>query len=427
MNGKEAIEYIHSVSWLGSRPGLSRITELCSLLGNPQDSLRFIHVAGTNGKGSVCAMLSSVLREHGLKTGEFTSPYIYSFNERISIGAAPISDGELASVVEKVKACADTMADPPTEFELICAAGFLWFKEQKCDVVILEVGMGGRLDSTNIIKSPILSVITGIDLDHTAFLGDTYEKIAAEKAGIIKSGCPVLIGKCNSTYPATNGGLNASEQIIKDTADSLSSPFFKTDYGKLKNVCLSENGAHFTVSPYGEPFEISLAGCYQPENAALVIKACEILGIDEKSVRNGLKKVKWRGRFEKLSQSPAVFFDGGHNPQGVAAAVSTVKSIFGEKISVVTGVMADKAYRQMAETIAQIAGCVFCVTPDNPRALAADALAEVYGSLGVEAHPFSSVEEALHAAVAGGKPVLGLGSLYMYKEFYDALCKQKLL
>ena len=420
MKYEEAINYIHSVSWLGSRPGLSRITELCRLLGDPQSYLRFIHIAGTNGKGSVLAMLSAVLTEAGMKTGEFSSPYVYRFNERISLGGVPISDGDLAAVVEKVKDAAEAMADHPTEFELVTAAAFLYFKEKKCDIVLLEAGLGGRLDCTNVIVSSLLSVITGIDLDHTEYLGDTCEKIAAEKAGIIKEGCPVIAGKCRASFPPCDG-LNSSEKIIKDVALEKSAPFYKVDYSRLHPISCSLTGALFAFDGYAEPFEISLAGVYQPENAALVITACEKLGIKEEYIRKGLKKAVWRGRFETLSHNPTVIFDGGHNPQGVSAAVRTVKEVLNKKIGVVTGVMADKAYTEMAAMICEIAGKVYCVSPHNPRALQAERLAEVYRRLGVEATAYSSVKSAVAAAVSDGETVLGLGSLYMYKEFCDAV------
>ena len=192
MNYTEAIEYIHSVNWTFCKPGLERVTELCHALGDPQDSLKFIHVAGTNGKGSFCAMTDSILRNAGLKVGLFTSPYIVEFNERMRINSLNISDSELCELVETVKPIADKMTDKPTEFELITAIAFLYFARNDCDVVVLECGLGGRLDATNIIKTPILSVITGIALDHTSILGDTVQKIAGEKAGIIKKDVPVL-------------------------------------------------------------------------------------------------------------------------------------------------------------------------------------------------------------------------------------------
>ena len=194
MNYNETITYIHSINWTFCKPGLDRIKGLCEKMGNPQNSLKFIHVAGTNGKGSFCSMLDSVLREAGYKVGLFTSPYIKEFGERIRFGGENISDKDLIEVTEFVRPIADAMSDKPTEFELITAIGFEYFKRKNCDIVILEAGLGGRLDSTNVINTPVLSVITGIALEHTEILGDTVEKIAAEKAGIIKTGVPVLFG-----------------------------------------------------------------------------------------------------------------------------------------------------------------------------------------------------------------------------------------
>ncbi|MBO5767990.1 MAG: bifunctional folylpolyglutamate synthase/dihydrofolate synthase, partial [Clostridia bacterium] len=194
MNYSAALEYIHSVEWLGSRPGLSRTQELLYKLGNPEKDMRYIHVAGTNGKGSTCAMLDSVLRRAGYKVGLYTSPYIVRFNERMCINGEPISDSELAELVETIKPIADTMEDKPTEFEIITALAFLYYKRHNCDIVVLEVGMGGRLDSTNVIDAPLVSVITGIALDHIAVLGNTVAEIAAEKAGIIKEGSAVVYG-----------------------------------------------------------------------------------------------------------------------------------------------------------------------------------------------------------------------------------------
>ena len=203
MNYNEALNYIHSNFWQGSKPGLERTQALLEKLGNPQSALRFIHVAGTNGKGSFCSMLSSVLIEAGYRVGTYTSPYILRFNERMKVGGKDIPDDTLARLTTKIQPIADSMTEKPTEFELITAIAMEYFKEEKCDVVVLECGMGGRLDSTNVIENPVLSVITGIALDHTAFLGDTVEKIAAEKAGIIKEGRPVVF--CGKVpFPAEN-------------------------------------------------------------------------------------------------------------------------------------------------------------------------------------------------------------------------------
>ena len=235
MTYDEAVSYIHSVSWRGSRPGLSRIRELCRLIGDPQDKLRFVHVAGTNGKGSFCCMLSEVLREAGYKTGLFTSPYVVSFRERMRVDGQDISEASLSEVTEFVRTYADRMEDPPTEFELITAIAFEYFRREECDVVVLEVGMGGRLDSTNIITTTVLSVITEISLDHTAFLGDTVEKIAAEKAGIIKDGIPVIF----------TGTDARAASVIYEAASCHGSRMLTPDYGALNVRESSVYGSRF--------------------------------------------------------------------------------------------------------------------------------------------------------------------------------------
>ena len=240
MNYSEALEYIHGVSWTFCKPGLERISELCQKLGNPQKSLKFVHVAGTNGKGSTSSMLDSVLREAGYKVGLYTSPYIRVFNERMRIDGENISDVELASLTEYIKPIADQMTDKPTEFELITALAFEYFSRHNCDVVILEAGMGGRLDSTNIIDTSVLSVITGIARDHVAFLGDTVEKIAAEKAGIIKENIPVLYGGVNE----------AAKTVIMTKATEMNSQFVCVDYSKLKITNFDLDGSLFDFGNY---------------------------------------------------------------------------------------------------------------------------------------------------------------------------------
>lgn len=413
MTYTEAIEYIHSICWLGSRPGLERITVLCDKMGNVQDKLKFIHVAGTNGKGSTSSMLTRILANAGYKVGTFTSPYVYRFNERMAVNGEPISDEDLAHVIEIIKPLADSMDDKPTEFELITAAGFLYFYEQKCDIVVLECGMGGRLDSTNVIKKPLLSVITGIALDHTAFLGDTVEKIAEEKAGIIKEGVPVVYGE-----------MPESCAEIIESRSSLARP---CDYSRLREEELSLEGASFYVTGYRKQFKLKLIGGYQPKNAMLAISCAEILGIDREAIHKGICETTWPARFEVLSSEPTVIYDGGHNPQGVEAAVNTVKSIFDGKINILSGVMADKDYDYICSLIKPIAEKVYCVTPNNTRSLAACDYAEAFKKQGVTAFAFESMDEAMEKAYNDSKkenrPLLGLGSLYMYCEFVDALDK----
>ena len=248
MTYDEAIGYIHSISWRGSRPGLSRISELTKMIGDPQDSLSFVHVAGTNGKGSFCCMLEAVLRAAGYKTGLFTSPFVKDFTERMRVSGRDIEKDELAECTEYVKSFADKMADPPTEFELITAIAFEYFRRKKCDVVVCEVGMGGRLDSTNVIKAPALAVITEIALDHMAYLGPTVEAIAGEKAGIIKKGSRVLF----------TGTDENARRVVKAAAERVGAPYAEPDYGALSVLSSSVEGSEFDYR--GARYRVPLAG-----------------------------------------------------------------------------------------------------------------------------------------------------------------------
>ena len=421
MNYTEAIEYIHSVNWVFCKPGLDRIRALCKALGDPQDSLRFIHVAGTNGKGSLCAMTASMLCAAGLRVGLYTSPYIVRFNERMQVNGAPITDDELCELVERIRPVADAMADKPTEFELITAVAFLYFAKHKCDVVVLECGLGGRLDATNIIETPLASVITGIALDHTAILGDTVEQIAAEKAGIIKSGVPVLW--CGSDKNA--------EAVIRARADEIGAPVFTVKRDTLTIKSMTLDGTAFDFGNRTQ-LHIPLLGSYQPVNATNALCVIDLLGqcsdlhISDEAVQAGLADVRWPARFEIVHRAPLVIADGGHNPEGIDAAVDSVKHYFGDgKVAVVTGVMADKDYRYMASRIAEVACHVYCLTPDNPRALPADDYAAVFASLGVDCTACASVDEAVKRGVDyannHGTPLVSLGSLYMYGEVKAAL------
>ncbi len=421
MNAKEAIEYIHSIGWQKANPTLDRITELCGRLGNPQDGLKFIHVTGTNGKGSACAMTESILRHAGYKTGLFISPYIRIFNERIQISGVPASDELIAKATEEVKKHAEQMSESPTEFELLSAIAFLIFKWERCDIIVLEVGMGGSLDSTNVIKAPVLSVITGVSLDHTAILGDTVEKIAKEKAGIIKPSCPVLYGNKNEGSVA---------DIIRKKAEENNAPIYFCDKDGVEVERADLDGSVITFGAH-KSVKIPLLGLYQTENAARVLKITDILNdcgfdISEKAIRNGLQNVRWQARFEKLSVSPLVLYDGSHNPEGIDAAVKTLSHYFGnEKINILTGVMSDKDYSEMARKLAPFADTVYTVTPSTPRSLPSAELADVYRRFGASAFDCKTVENGYKTAFEDSKKrnkaLVCLGSLYMYSEFCDAM------
>jgi len=423
MNYQESLDYIHNISWTFCKPGLERIGTLCERLGNPQEDLKFVHVAGTNGKGSFCSMLSSILCGSGLRVGLYTSPYIRFFNERMCVDGQPISNEELAQITTYVRPVADSMADKPTEFELITAIAFEYFKRHACDVVILEAGMGGRLDSTNIIRRPLLSVITGIALDHVAFLGDTVEKIAAEKAGIIKDHSPVLYG----------GEDIVAGEVIRSVAEEKGSAFSTVDYGALTNVRATLEGTLFDVGARRD-LRIHLLGSYQPRNATVVLHAVDLLrqgGMDipEDAVREGLSAAVWHARFEVIRRDPLMIFDGAHNAQGIASAVESIRAYFPkEKIYVLTGVLRDKDYFAIAKDLSRVARHAFVMTPANPRALSAVEYAEVLAAEGIPSEAFSSLEDALEAALTAarqdGVPLICLGSLYVYADLMEVMEKQ---
>ena len=420
MNYEQALTYIHSVNWTFCKPGLERITALCAALGNPQKKLRFIHVAGTNGKGSTSAMLASILQSAGYRTGLYTSPYICTFCERIRIDGENIPQNVLANLTERIRPIADAMADKHTEFELITALAFAYFAEQGCDVVVLEVGLGGRLDSTNVIENTVLSIITGIDFDHTALLGNTIEEIAKEKAGIIKSGRPVLFG----------GGKGAAYDTVLGVALEKNAPFWCVDRSSYKEREATLAGTRFDYSHYTD-LRLPLLGAYQPYNATLVLTAIDLLNeggfsVDEDAVRRGLSSVRWPARFELLSQDPIIIYDGGHNPEGVRAAVESIKAYFGnQRVNILSGVMADKDKGEMIETVKEVAARAFAVTPNNPRALAAEDYAAQLASHGIFATAYASVAEGVRAAIESSKkegiPLVCLGSLYLYEEAEAAI------
>ena len=420
MNYEQALQYIHSVNWTFCKPGLERITALCEALGNPQNKLRFIHVAGTNGKGSTSSMLASVLESAGYRTGLYTSPYIRTFCERIRVNGENIPKEELACLTERIRPIADAMEDKPTEFELITALAFAYFEASACDVVVLEVGLGGRLDSTNVIENTVLSIITGIDFDHTALLGNTIEEIATEKAGIIKANRPVLFG----------GSRGAAYDTVQKVAREKNAPFYTVDRSSYLQKEATLDGTTFDYLHYSN-MHLPLLGAYQPYNATLVLTAIELLkeqgfAIDDEAVRRGLERVRWPARFELLSRDPIIIYDGGHNPEGVRAAVASVKNYFGsQRVNLLSGVMADKDRGEMIETMKPIIARAFTVTPNNPRSLAAHEYAAQLASYGISATSYASVAEGVRAAIESSKqegiPLVCLGSLYLYEEVEAAV------
>ncbi len=420
MTSEQAIQYIHAHSWKGQKPGLERIRTLLRAIGDPQKCVRCIHVAGTNGKGSVCAMLDSILRAAGYRVGMFTSPYIRVFHERMRADGELISDGELAEITDYVRPFADAMDESPNEFELITAIGFEFFRRRGVQYVVLEVGLGGRLDPTNVIENPLLSIITDIDFDHTVQLGNTIQAIAAEKAGIIKVGRPCLYGGRDSSACRT----------IRAIAAQRESTFYTVDRSDYRVTDMRLDGTTFDFQHYRDLF-LPLLGSYQPFNAAIVLTALGVLEKEglagsEEDLRAGLRNVRWPARFEKVLDDPVVICDGGHNPQGIGAAVKSVKKYFPEqKVNVLTGVMTDKDYDAMIALLKPVTAHAYTVTPENPRALSAEEYAAHFEKHKIPATAYASVDEALQAAkrasIADSTPLLCLGSLYLYDEIMHVL------
>lgn len=410
MNRTEALAFIHATDWKGSRPGLARMTELMGRLENPQDGLRFIHVAGTNGKGSVCAMLSSILMEAGYRTGMYTSPHLVRINERMKINGTDISDESLTALAEKVKEAADTMADSPTEFEILTAMAFLYFKEQHCDIVVLEVGLGGRLDATNIIHAPEVAVICRIGLDHTEVLGNTLEQIAAEKAGIIKPGSFVV---------AYRGPKNV-EGVFEETCRKQHAVLQKARFRDVSVKRQGLDGQSFCWEEFRD-LRIRLLGRHQIKNAILVLETVRQLAqrgwkISENAVRSGLEHTQWPARLELLSREPVFLLDGAHNPQGVKALACSLRELFpGNKVVFLTGVLADKDYSGMMDLVLPCAKSFVCLTPLSGRALPAAQLRDHLLRKGAAAAAYADLEQGILAALsaAADSPVIAFGSLYI--------------
>lgn len=424
MNYEEALKYIHSVTWMGSRLGMERTFELLEKLGNPQKDLKFVHIAGTNGKGSTAAMLASVLEASGYRTGLYTSPFIHCFNERMQVDGEMIGNEELAELTGTIRPFAESMEDPPTEFELITALAFEFFKRRGCEIVVLEVGLGGALDSTNVIDTPEAAVITAIGLDHTRELGDTIAKIASAKAGIIKEDGDVII----------YGQNPEAEAVFEEAAAQRHSRLHRPKYDTLKLVSHSLEGQVFCYDGYTD-LHVPLLGTYQMNNAAVALETVSVLqkkgwNITEESLRKGLSSTRWRGRFELLSKEPVILVDGSHNPHGIKATAESLRTYFPEGgITFVTGVLADKDGKTMMGEILPLAKEFITVTPPSPRAMQAEDLAELLRSLGAkQVTPEKSIEDACRLALekAGKNGVIcALGSLYMVGDITRAFEKNR--
>lgn len=414
MTGQEAVELIHKEAWTGRKPGLSRTLALLERVGDPHKKLKYVHITGSNGKGSTAAMVASALATAGLRTGLSTSPHLWRFHERFQVDGRPIPDETLGRIAEHVLEAGKGMEDPATEFELMTAVGMLYFLEAKCDIVVLEVGLGGRLDSTNVIPAPEVAVITNIGLEHTAELGNTRTLIAQEKAGIIKTGCDAVLYHQSREV----------EQVVERACRERGVPLARTHPEELRVLSSGLEGQSFTYRGEG-PYRVPLLGEHQRYNAATALEALWVLkrrgwNIPEAAIKAGLERTVWPARLELARRFPDVILDGGHNPQCMEALGRALGELYPEKkLIFLTGVLADKDYPAMMGEILPLAREFFCITPDSDRAMPAEELAEYLKNRGARAVSCQSTREGVSRALAAAGPedvVCACGSLYLIGE-----------
>lgn len=423
---QDALSWIHSTMRFGSRLGLERVSELLSLLGHPEDSCQYLHVAGTNGKGSVTAMVASALQAAGYRTGMYISPYLEDFRERTVLNGRMISKADLVSMTSEVRPKVETMLaegfEHPTEFEIITALAFLYYRKHACDYVSLEVGLGGRFDGTNVV-TPAVSTIVTISFDHMDRLGDTLGKIAFEKAGIIKPGVPVVTG------------VTADEplQVIRARASELGAPLYTVAQASGADVTWEEVSYSMdgqTINVFGPGFEykglrVPLMGRHQQQNAAIAVASLELarprtrqgrIYLDRAAVAKGISRTVWPGRLEVLARNPTIILDGAHNPDGAKVLSEAMKTVPRKRLICVLGILGDKAYKEATSLIAPMCDEVIVTTPDTPRALDLGTLAAEVRQYCPEVTIEPAVGKAIDAALAKARKedvVLCCGSLYL--------------
>ena len=420
---EETLQYLQFDNWAQSAPGLARSRELLGLLGDPQKKLKFVHIAGTNGKGSTAAMLAAVLQSAGYRTGLYTSPHLLRFHERMRVNGEEIDDKSLIALTNTVRDAAAQMREMPTGFEIMTAIAFLYFVQEQCDIVSLEVGLGGRMDSTNVIPAPEVCVVTNIGLEHTAILGDTLEKIAAEKCGIIKRGAhAVLFGQTEGVEAVAREKCAREGVALTITAEE-----------KLERISSSLDGQVFKYRGRG-PYHLRLLGEYQLLNALTVIDTCTALRsrgwekLTDEAIDAGLSAARWPGRLELLRRSPDFIVDGAHNPQCVDALMDSLAALYGrKKLIFLTGVLRDKDWQQMLRRALPLAKAFVVITPPSARALDENELADWLRAQGIEAVPAADTADGVRRALAmAGKDdaVCSWGSLYFTGEVRRVLTEQ---
>ena len=415
MDYQQAVDYIESPALPRGRYGLERLKQALERLGNPQHKVRFVHVAGTNGKGSCAAMLASVLKEAGYRTGLYISPHLRRYNERMQVDGVDISDDDLIRAAQRVKEVCEQLGGTPIVFEVLTLMALWYFAECRCDFVVLEVGIGGKLDATNCIPAPAAALIAQLGFDHTETLGSTIEEIAAQKGGIAKPGSQLVMAE---QEPAA---LRVVEQLCREQGCG----FTVADPERLQVLSTSPGGQRLRDRTYGELL-LPLAGSHQVKNAANVLTVVEVLkgegfAIPDRAVRQGIESTVWPARFERLSRSPDFILDGGHNPQCVQAAVQALQDYYpGKKVVFLTGMMKDKDSAAMLAKMAEVAKAFVCLHADSERAFGAQELArEIENTLSLAAYPAASAQEgcALAQRLAGEQGVVcALGSLYLAGE-----------
>lgn len=423
MNMEEVTALVNTNRGNGKKENLDRMASLMQKLGNPQNQLKFIHIAGTNGKGTTASFISSILREAGMQVGLFTSPHLEVVNERIQVDQTFISDQDFIDCTEKVAVYVAEVEAELSEklysFEILTAVAFVYFSRQNCDLVVLETGIGGRLDSTNIIETPEVAVVTSIGLDHMNMLGHTLKEIAQEKAGIIKTNGSVVIYDCG----------NELQPIFEERAREKQAELKVLNQSDIELLSASVKGQEFNYKQYRN-LKIKMVGVHQLSNAALAIETALQLKatyemITNEAIRKGLEKAFWAGRMEVLREEPLVLVDGAHNEQGVALLSQNIRSLFpDQKITFVVGMMKDKAYIDMIENVSDIARQILTVSPDPWRGFDAEEVATILNNRGQSARFVKSVEDIqkyIEKEAEKKEVIVVFGSLYLVGDLRKLL------
>lgn len=413
MKYREALEYVESISKYGIVPGLDSIRELCRRLGNPQDDLQFVHIAGTNGKGSVLAYISTILRCAGLKVGRYISPVIFEYREKIQIGKRLITQAAMCEGLELIKGICQEMTEEgfhhPTPFEVETALAFWYFRKEKCDIVVLETGMGGLMDATNLITTTRVAVLASIGMDHMQYLGKTLDKIAEQKAGIIKSGCRVVSMQQSPE----------AMRVVEEICEQKECPLHVADVQKASHIRYGMEKQYFDYAGM-KKLEITMAGKFQIDNAVLAIEAVKALEecgfpVSGKALRKGLLETVWPGRFSMIGKRPLFIVDGAHNEDAAQKLAESIEFYFtNRRIIYIMGMLRDKECSKVIALTGKYADQIITITPDNPRAMHAYELAQEIAMVHPNVTAVDSLEEAVEVSyLLAGKDdvIIAFGSL----------------